>query len=236
MSNSQLALHYFAHWIACLPLLACAIVVLRKQALPPAAYGLMLAFLVSFFQDSAALFLRNQHMTNVWLQYVFSPIQFVWLVWVVAHDRAVRTVAVSGVLLAAVNSAQYLPYRHFETITQTMGGAIVVILILSQQKTIIFRPALLVYCGLAIPFILAMGAFPPAVSGPWYGAWLSYQAMRAIGLSLFTYALVWRPRLKVIDGPGIDEVARNQWRPFGRRRPRGLHLGQTPAVARNKTG
>jgi len=67
------ALQELAHWAGALPLVACAILALRRRLPSPDARLLALAFFTSFLTDAIAARLGAP---NLWLTYINAPLQF----------------------------------------------------------------------------------------------------------------------------------------------------------------
>lgn len=181
------ALQELAHWAGALPLVACAILALRRRLPSPDARLLALAFFTSFLTDAIAARLGAP---NLWLTYINAPLQFGLFLTVIAPVEHRRLVWAGFGLVVAVSLLRNT-WGAQETVIEALAGAWVC-LVAYRHRTV-YRLPVLLYCGLAIPFLLVMGFAAPSITGPWIIAWVGYQAVRITALGWMTVLLLWPP-------------------------------------------
>lgn len=177
------------HYATLAPLVICLIRSLAKREPTPEAWLLSGAFFVSFITDQIGIQLALEGRNNWWTIYIEAPIQFGLFAAVVAQRRAIRSMAVMGILMLGLVGALRGTLGRPETLTQVIGGLLVSWLVIDVPRLKRYRPALLVYCLAAAPFLLAMGSIDPyAPVWPWI--WTGYVGTRVVALSLMSWALV----------------------------------------------
>lgn len=223
------------HWCAALPLLMCFIQLLRKRDPSPDAWLLSGAFFISVIADTIGAQLAKMGLSNHWISYTYTPIQFGLFVAILLHARAMRVVALLFLLTAAVVSATHGKPGVPETIVQVLWGGAVGGIVLGNTRLGRYMPALLIYCWAAIPFRVVMGWATPALDGPWIFSWSTYQLVRVTAMILMSIAIIQQPVLRLLEAhePGASKPARG-WRGA-------LHLAERDsdtavAKARRKAG
>ena len=218
-------------WAPLLPLsvyAALALTAMRGSRAPSIPAGIVAcAFCVAFVVDLFGEVMRQQGIHNLWLTYIDAPVTFAVLASVFAPAAGRRIVAtafgvvVSASLLTGVFAPllRAAPFITTETLVQALCGLWVGLTAYWSGPSSYRRPVLLYSVG-AIPGVLLMGTFPPAVDGPWVVGWLYYRAIVLAALAWFAFGLLRpAPALGVIDaGVRADEGARPV--PSARRRSR----------------
>ena len=182
-------------YLALLPLTACFLVasaglLMRWEGPEPDGWILAVAFSVSFVIDAFADRLALAGLNNHWLMYVGAPVQFGLFMAVFTPGKA-RRIAAAAFGLVVILSWLRNTFLSPETIIRTLAGTWVAFV--AWKHTSRFRGPVLVYCGLAIPFLLAMGFFTPSLTGPWVYAWVPYLVIRMIALAWMSGLLILSP-------------------------------------------
>lgn len=197
------------HFAPLLPMIACVILTLRGRQPSPDAWLLVCALFVSFLTDQFGAYLAHRGTHNLWLSYVYAPIQFGLLISVLSPSRAWRVVLLGVIVVAAAISPLLRGFARTEFLTEVIGGILVGLLLLRQSPAAgIYAGALMVYCVATIPALVTMGSYAPSISGPYFVGWMLYQALRVAALLLMMIAVVYRPnlQLEVIRGPRAGEA------------------------------
>lgn len=186
-----------------------------KRTVSPEAWLIVAGFFVSFIADTVGYSLAAMGRNTWWLTYVYVPLQFgIWIT-ALTRSRAVRWVGVLGLLAIAGSSLLRGPLTVPETVVQVGAGLGVAWLAWGIPAP--YRPALLLYCLGAVPFLVGMAVLPMQHPG-WLWVWVGYQSVRLLAVGFMVRALLPRPHLEVVDGRGHASSGRGERRLA--RRPR----------------
>lgn len=222
-------LHYLLWWAALLPLAAVALATSRGREVPPTVRILAIAFAISFFADLLNRSLTAHGLPNVWVTYLYVPVQFGLVLAVVAPRRGRAVIWLFFGLLVAASTLRG-PRTMPEALVQIVAGAWIGLVLYRQPTLERYRPALLLYFVGAIPFLLVRSTLRPAMSPAWLGAWTGYQAVRCAALVLFAWAVSGPRRLGVLDG-GLMGLSRLHVAHHDPDRAHGVPRGGRPAAA-----
>lgn len=196
------------HFAPLVPMLMCVVLQIFGRNPSPHAWLLTCAFFVSFISDQIAAVTSG---FNLWLFYFYAPLQLGLVAAVLAPTLKVRAITIAPILIAAgISIAFSQGFANVEYLTQVIGGLVIVYLMKNLRLQISwYALPLTVYFVLTIPPLLVMGYTTPALSGPWFNAWATYQGLRVLALVLMAGVLVWKPYLRleaVTDGPRTGEI------------------------------
>ena len=196
---------WVVHYAALLPVLAVAWAALRGRVPRGPVRLLAAAFALSWVADSVGAKLQAVGQPTLWVTFILAPVQYALILLAVRPASFRRTVWLFFGLVVLASWAGG-DWSGIEIMVHVVCGAWVCLVIARQPDLEHVRTAVLVYCGLAIPWLLTMG-FADPYGIVWPVAWYGYQTVRIAALAMLGYFVVSQPRMRlevVAGGPSTD--------------------------------